>query len=556
MIKISDTREIAMTFPNGKIFTVPVGTEASCLLPHCGEADGTVAAVIVNNEMLPLSTQLLTNASFKPVLLESAEGASVYRHTLSFLLCAASHKVFPARVLRIGHSLGDCYYFSYHGGKAIAEEHIKALKDAIDDFIKRDLEIEHKFVSYSDALNAFKEGKQKGTVLLLQQNTESKVPVNSLDGFIDLYTAPLLPRTGLLKSYNLFLYGDGLLLQFPSRQGGAELKPFTDSPKIFSIFSEYKKWGRIVGVHSVGQLNALVKRREIKEFIRISEAFADKQLSSIADTIYKRRDEIKLILIAGPSSSGKTTTAKKISLALKVLGLDPIAVSLDDYYLHPDKVPVDENGNKDFECLQSLDVPYLNQQLMDLFDGKEITLPIFDFKTGLRKDGEKIKLERRQVLVLEGIHGLNDELTPKIKAENKFKVYVSALTQLNIDDHNRVPTTDNRLLRRMVRDYQFRGMSAERTLKMWADVQRGAEKYIFKYQNSADAVFNSALDYEIAVLRLYAEPLLRSVSPEGEEYTEAARMLSFLKNFYLIPPQHVPPLSVLREFIGGSDFKY
>jgi uridine kinase len=549
-------REIIVSFSNGGTFTVPAGTEAYYLLPYCAETVGTIAAVSVNNEILPLSTRLLTNATFKPVLLESVAGASVYRHTLSFLLCAASHRVFPERVLRIGHSLGDCYYFSYYGGKAIATEHIEALKAAIDDFIKKDLEIEHGFVSYHDALSGFTAAKQMGTTLLLQQNAESKVAVNSLGDFIDLYTAPLLPRTGLVKSYNLFLYGDGLLLQFPSRQGGTELKPFSDNPKIFSVFTEYKKWGRIVGVHNVGQLNTLVEKHQIKEYIRISEAFADKSLSSIADKIYERREDVKLILIAGPSSSGKTTTAKKISLQLKVLGLDPVAVSLDDYYLHPDKVPLDEKGNKDFECLEALDVQYLNQQLIDLFDGNEITLPIFDFKTGLRKDGKTIKLQRRQVLVLEGIHGLNDELTPKIKAENKFKVYVSALTQLNIDDHNRVPTTDNRLLRRMVRDYQFRGMSAERTLKMWADVQRGAEKYIFKYQNSADAVFNSALDYEIAVLRLYAEPLLRSVSSEKEEYAEAARLLTFLKNFYPISSEYVPRLSVLREFIGGSDFKY
>jgi uridine kinase len=326
--------------------------------------------------------------------------------------------------------------------------------------------------------------------------------------------------------------------------------------KIFDIFTGYKEWGRIVGVHCVGQLNDLIAKRDIQEFIRICETNADKKLSCIAERINKKKDDVKLVLIAGPSSSGKTTTAKRLSLQLKVLGIEPIAVSLDDYYRHPSKVPLNEKGDKDFECLEALDIDYLNRQLIDLFAGKEITLPVFDFKTGERREGKKIKLERRQMLVLEGIHGLNDALTPQIPAKNKFKVYASALTQINIDDHNRVPTTDNRLLRRLVRDYKFRGVSAETTLKMWPDVQHGAEKYIFKFQNSADAVFNSGLDYEISVLRLYAEPLLRSVTPDSESYAEAARLLSFIKNFYPVPPQYVPPLSVLREFIGDSDFKY
>jgi uridine kinase len=410
---------------------------------------------------------------------------------------------------------------------------------------------------FTEAISLFEENKQNGTVLLLNQNAESEITVNVCAGYTDLWTAQLLPRTGLLKAFDLFLYEDGMLLQFPPRSGGVEtLGAFADSPRIFSIYSEYKKWGRIAGVNNSGDLNKLAAKHEVEEFIRVSECFADKKLGAIADQIYERRDEIKLVLIAGPSSSGKTTTAKRLSLQLKTLGIEPVAVSLDDYYLHPSRTPLDENGEKDFECLEALDVPFLNEQILTLFDGREVTLTIFDFKTGERKEGKKIKLGRRTVLVLEGIHGLNDALTPHIAARNKFKVYVSALSQLNLDDHHRISTTDNRLLRRMVRDYQFRGMSAERTLKMWSQVQRGAEKHIFKFQNSADAVFNSALDYEIAVLKLYAEPLLRSVSPETDEFAEASRLLSFLKNFYPILPQCVPPLSVLREFIGGSDFSY
>jgi uridine kinase len=337
-----------------------------------------------------------------------------------------------------------------------------------------------------------------------------------------------------------------------------KVAPFEDNHHLFSVYSEQKKWGRIVGVHSVGLLNRMVSNRTIRDYIRIAEAFQEKKLAEIADRIYERRDDVKAVLIAGPSSSGKTTSAKRLSIALKVLGIEPIAISLDDYYVGTDKTPLDEKGQPDFECLEALDVPYLNQQLLSLLAGEEVVLPLFDFKLGKRKEegGRKIRLDRRTMLIIEGIHGLNDALTPQIKRETKFKLYVSALTQLNLDDHNRIPTSDNRLLRRMVRDYQFRGAGATRTFNMWPSVQRGERKHIFPFQNGADAAFNSALDYELAVLKFYAEPLLRSVKPGMKEYSEASRLLSFLENFAPIPPQYVPGTSILREFTGESEFKY
>jgi uridine kinase len=308
----------------------------------------------------------------------------------------------------------------------------------------------------------------------------------------------------------------------------------------------------------VGRLNRLVSEQKIREYIRIAEAFQEKKLDEIADNIYDSKDTVKAILIAGPSSSGKTTTAKRLSIALKVMGIEPIAISLDDYYVGTENTPKDEKGEPDYECLEALDVPYLNRQLLALLAGEEVTLPVFDFKTGKRREtgGRKIRLDSRTMLVIEGIHGLNDALTPQIKRETKFKLYVSALTQLNLDDHNRIPTSDNRLLRRMVRDHQFRNAKAVRTFNMWPSVQRGERKNIFPFQNSADAAFNSALDYELAVLKFYAEPLLRSVKPGMKEYSEAKRLLSFLENFAPIPPQYVPGTSILREFIGESEFKY
>jgi uridine kinase len=313
-----------------------------------------------------------------------------------------------------------------------------------------------------------------------------------------------------------------------------------------------------VGVHAVGHLNKLISDKGIRDYIRIAEAFQEKKLAEIADRIYEKRETVRAVLIAGPSSSGKTTTAKRLSIALKVMGIDPIAISLDDYYVGTDKTPLDEKGQPDFECLEALDIPYLNEQLLAFLAGEEIILPVFDFKSGKRKEtgGRKIHLERRTMLIIEGIHGLNDALTPQIRHETKFKLYVSALTQLNLDDHNRIPTSDNRLLRRMVRDSQFRGAGAERTIKMWPSVQRGEKKHIFPFQNYADIAFNSALDYELAVLKFYAEPLLHTVKPGQKEYAEAVRLLSFLENFTPIPPQYVPGQSILREFIGDSEFKY
>jgi uridine kinase len=339
---------------------------------------------------------------------------------------------------------------------------------------------------------------------------------------------------------------------------GNIIDPFEDSPKIFSVYNEYKKWGSIVEVRSVGELNARISNRTIKDYIRIAEAFQGRKLVDIAEKIYEKRDALKVILIAGPSSSGKTTSAKRLAIELMVMGIKPIAISLDDYYMGTEKTPRDEKGEPDYECLEALDVPYLNQQLLALFAGEEVTLPVYDFKTGRRKEtgGKKIRMDRRTMLIVEGIHGLNDALTPAIKRELKFKLYVSALTQLNLDDHNRIPTSDNRLLRRMVRDYQFRSKDAAGTIKMWPNVQRGERQHLFPFQNSADAAFNSALDYELAVLKFYADPLLRVVRPGCPEYAEAARLLSFLENFAPIPPQYVPGTSILREFIGESEFKY
>lgn len=550
--------EIEVRFPDGNIIKTMYGTRVESLLEHFGKQDSAIVAVKANYELLALSTRLEVNASLEPVPLGSPEGTSIYRRSLSFLLAVAAKELFPDRTLQVGHSLGHGYFYSFSDEKKPTPEELAALTGRMKELVGKNIPIRFFYLSYADALEHFTKNNQADTALLLEQQSKSMVPVNECDGFIDVSIAPLVPKTGLLSVFELMPYENGFLLRFPPSGNYTTLDPFEDSPKIFAVYKEYKKWGRIVGVHSVGNLNALVASRKIREFIQIAEAFQQKKLAEIADAIYEKRDSVKVVLIAGPSSSGKTTTAKRLVIQLRVLGLDPIPVSLDDYYVNHDRTPIDEEGKPDYECLEALDVEYLNEQLVDLLKGKEIETPSYDFKTGMRREtgGKKIQLGRRSVLILEGIHGLNDKLTSHIDRARKFKLYVSALTQLNLDDHNRIPTSDNRLIRRMVRDYQFRGNSAAGTIRMWPSVQRGEKKHIFPYQDTADIAFNSALDYELSVLKVYAEPLLKSVKPTMPEYAEAVRLLAFLENFAPIPSQYVPSQSILREFIGDSEFKY
>jgi len=538
--------------------TCTAGTTLESFVPKFGNLPSPVVAVKVNNEKLSLASRLEINAVLRPVLLDSSEGSAVYRCSLAFLLAIAAKEIFHERRLYIGHSLGHGFYYTFLDGTKPEKHEIEALQKRMTAIVKEDLPITCRYVAYAQAMEIFTQNRQSDTALLLEERSSSKVMVNECAGFVDLYISPLVNRTGLLDTFELMPYEEGFLLRFPATGAGTRIEPFEDSPKIFAVYSEYKKWGRILDIHSVGRLNRLVAERSIKDYIRIAEAFHEKKISEIANQIYDKKDTVKTVLIAGPSSSGKTTSAKRLSIALKVMGIEPVAIGLDNYYVNSDKTPRDEKGEPDYESLEALDVSYLNEQLLALMAGKEVTLPVYDFKTGRRRaeGGRTIRLDERSMLIVEGIHGLNDALTSQLEKDIKFKIYVSALTQLNLDDHNRIPTSDNRLIRRMVRDYQFRGTGAAKTIQMWPSVQRGERKYIFPFQNTADIAFNSALDYELSVLKVYAEPLLRSVKPDMKEFTEAARLLSFVENFAPILPHYVPGTSILREFIGESEFKY
>jgi uridine kinase len=544
--------------------TIPMGTQAdallSTLMPKQVENPGDrILAVKLNNQVIPLSFRLEINGVLEPVSLNSVEGALVYRRSLAFLLALAAWELFPGRSLRIGHSLGNGYYYTFGDEKKGTPGDIEALRERMAALVGEDIPIHSHYLSYTDALEQFERNRQTDTAMLLEQRSESRIRVNECRGFSDLYIEPLAARTGILSVFELMPYREGFLLRFPGSGSFPAIDPFEDKPGLFSVYHEYKRWGRIVGVYSVGRLNRLVAGGSIREYVHIAEAFQEKKLAAIADSIYERRDSVMVVLIAGPSSSGKTTTAKRLAIELKVLGLDPIAISLDDYYVGAEKTPLNEKGERDYECLEALDVGLLNEQLLALFAGEEVEIPSYDFRVSRRREagqGRRIRMDEKSILVIEGIHGLNDALTSRIDRDKKFKIYISALTQLNLDDHNRIPTSDNRLLRRIVRDYQFRGKDAAATIRTWPSVQEGERKHIFPFQESADVAFNSALDYELGALKYIAEPQLRKVKPNAVEYTETSRLLAFLENFAAIPPQYVPGQSILREFIGDSEFQY
>jgi uridine kinase len=456
-----------------------------------------------------------------------------------------------------GMAMGTGFFHYFDDDAVVSPAEVAALDACMTSLVERDIGICIEWRSWADAVEYFKDSDQPGTLLLLEHLNDAIIPLNECSGFRDLHVAPLVPSTGILRTYSLQPYNEGFLLRYPHKEAPDTLTPFVDDPVLYAIAKETRERSRVLGVASVGALNKVNASKGIKDYIQVAEALQNKKIAAIADEIASRAGAVKVVLIAGPSSSGKTTTSKKLAIQLKVIGFEPTTLSLDDYFVERERTPRDENGEYDFECLEALDVEFLNEQLVALFRGEEIERSTFDFKTGARKGtGKRLKLGARGILVMEGIHGLNDKLTPRIEREHKFKIYVSALTQINLDDHNRVSTTDNRLLRRMVRDYNFRGHSAQATLKMWPSVQSGTNKHIFPYQNSADTAFNSALDYELGVLKIYAEPLLRTVKPTCVEYSEARRLQAFLDNFAPIPSTSVPGDSLLREFIGDSEFKY
>jgi uridine kinase len=540
--------------------TIPSGTtvgeilQTTAPLPPNGK---TIVAGLVNNELRALSYHLSIDAEVQPVEISSPEGQRVYRRSLCFLLSMATAEVSPEEDLIIGHSLGNGYFCSFSDSTPVSEDLIPQLHAAMHRIVAEDHPILRGVTGYSDALRYFRANRMEGAALLVERHNNSEVGVYRCGTFMDLSHGPLAPRTGILSAWKLEPYQDGFLLLFPTDPDSDTITPGNRSERIFEIYREYRQWGKVLGINSVGQLNKVADSGAVRQFIRINEALQDKKIARIADQIDAAGDEEKVVLVAGPSSSGKTTFTKKLAVQLQVIGHTPLVIELDNYFVPRELTPLDEEGKYDFESLRAIDIEALNTDLLALFAGKEIPLRRFNFKEGKPEfPGETLCLPSGGILLMEGIHGLNPHLTPRIPRQKRFHVYVSALTQLNLDEHNRIATTDNRLIRRLVRDFQFRGADAARTLGMWPSVRRGEERNIFPFQDSADEAFNTALDYELGVLKTIAEPLLRQVKPTDAVYHEVVRLQTFLRNFSAIPAHLVPTDSILREFIGGSGFHY
>ncbi len=549
-------KKITLTFPDHTSIEVENEIRPLTLINRISQEGKKIVAVKVNNEICSLDGVVNISAQLEPVYEDSAEGASIYRRSLCFILAVACHNIYPDSHLLVGHSLGYGYYYTLDTGNALDPTAVNALKAEMQRIVDEDKIIENHFISYKEACTLFEELGLVETRKQLNYRSPSRVQVNSLEGFTDLYFGPLVSTTGALDIFDLMPYHEGFLLRFPTHTDPAKLPPFEDQPKLFEIYKRYKDWGKRLGVTSAASLNQLIHDRTVDEFIDTTETLQVKCMADIADQIHQR-GTARVVLIAGPSSSGKTTTSKKLALQLQAIGYKPKVISLDCYYVGREQTPKNEKGEYDYECLEALDVELINQNLLDLFAGKTIEVPSYDFHEGKRHfKGDTMSLGPNDILVMEGIHGLNDKLTPLIPQEKKFKIYLSALTQLNLDDHNRIATSDNRLIRRIVRDSQFRGKDAAATISMWDNVQKGERLHIFPFQNNADAMLNTALDYELPVLKVYAEPLLRCVTPLQKEYGEASRLLNFLSYFSTIPATAVPSQSIIREFIGGSSFHY
>ena len=555
------TETITVLLEDGRARHCEPHTPANRLLAEAGMTPGELPflAALVNNDVVSLSYPLEVDCDLKPLTLTDSHGWRVYRRSLTFVLAKVVHDLYPDAHFSVEHSLGSGLYCNceINGQDGISPEQLAAVDDRLRELVGADVEIKRRKISFAQAVARLEQAEQWDKYNLLQFRNPSKIVVYTCESFTDLAHGPLAASTGALTHFNLIAYPPGFVIQFPERETAPDMSPFERQPHLFQIFQEHKQWGRVVDVQTVGQLNEIIAGKKSGDFIKISEAYQEKRIAQLADTVSTQDNRMKWVCIAGPSSSGKTTFSKRLAVQLRVNGLRPVMISTDDYFVDRARTPLDEQGEYDFEHIETIDLALFNEHIERLDNGEEVELPRFNFGTGTREyNGHTLQVAPDQMVIIEGIHALNPRLTEKVPPEHKFKIYISALTQLNVDFHNRISTTDNRLVRRMVRDNEFRGNPALRTLQMWPNVRRGEKKWIFPFQKEADAAFNSALDYELAALKTLVEPLLREVKPYHAQYAEARRLLEFLEFFLSIPIDQIPPTSILREFIGNSSFRY
>ena len=510
----------------------------------------------VNNKVEGMHYRVYNSKDVEFLDMNSASGSRAYTRTLFFVLCKAVQDIYPNTDVVIDIPVSNGFYVDIRLGRPVVDEDVNILRRRMQEIIDSKMPIRRFTVPTEEAIALFQEKGDVEKVKLLRTSGSIYTTYYKIGEYVDYYYGTLLTNTSQLYLFGLEKYYDGMLLRIPSVSNPDELGEMTRQDKMFDIFKEHHRWQEILGIRTVGDFNQAIDAGHATDIINISEALQEKKLAKIAEEIASRKG-VKLVLLAGPSSSGKTTSCKRLSIQLAVNGLKPLQISLDDYFVDRDKTPKDENGDFDFESIYALNLDLLNEQFNALFRGEEVELPKYDFPSGKSvKSGKKLKLEPNNVLVVEGIHALNPELTAHIPEEQIFRVYASALTTILLDNHNYIPTTDNRLLRRIIRDYKYRGVSAQETIRRWPSVRAGENKWIFPFQENADAMLNTAMLYELSVLKMQAEPLLQQVPENCEEFAEAYRLLKFLKYFKGIPYNNLPPTSLLREFLGGSSFHY
>ena len=510
----------------------------------------------VNNKVEGMHYRVYNSKDVEFLDMNSASGSRAYTRTLFFVLCKAVQDIYPNTDVVIDIPVSNGFYVDIRLGRPVVDEDVNILRRRMQEIIDSKMPIRRFTVPTEEAIALFQEKGDVEKVKLLRTSGSIYTTYYKIGEYVDYYYGTLLTNTSQLYLFGLEKYYDGMLLRIPSVSNPDELGEMTRQDKMFDIFKEHHRWQEILGIRTVGDFNQAIDAGHATDIINISEALQEKKLAKIAEEIASRKG-VKLVLLAGPSSSGKTTSCKRRSIQLAVTGLKPLQISLDDYFVDRDKTPKDENGDFDFESIYALNLDLLNEQFNALFRGEEVELPKYDFPSGKSvKSGKKLKLEPNNVLVVEGIHALNPELTAHVPEEQIFRVYASALTTILLDNHNYIPTTDNRLLRRIIRDYKYRGVSAQETIHRWPSVRSGENKWIFPFQENADAMLNTAMLYELSVLKMQAEPLLQQVPENCEEFAEAYRLLKFLKYFKGIPYNNLPPTSLLREFLGGSSFHY
>lgn len=543
---------------DGSIAEVPKGSSLLDIYNILkSNVKGDIIAAKVNNVPAPLSITLYSDKTVEFLDLSSSSAERAHTRSIFFILGMAVKELYGVKSdFNVEASISSGYYCSLYIGHEPSQDDIDAIKARMQEIISKDLPFIHKTEPTEDAIERFKALGLESRSKLLKYSGLIYCNYYMVGDYPDTFYSALLYSTGQIKGFDLMLYHDGILVRVPNPQNPTQLKPLVKQEKMLDVFRRYKKWQRIVGFRTIGELNEINALSYTTELINVSEALQEKQIVSIAEQI-EQRPHVRLILIAGPSSSGKTTFSKRLSVQLMACGLRPHAISMDDYFLDRDKTPKDEKGDYDFESIDALNLPLLAEHLQKLFDGEEIELPRYNFLTGKsEKSGKKLKISPRSVIVMEGIHALNPKLTEQISDLVKYKIYVSALTTILIDEHNHIPTTDNRLLRRIVRDFKYRNYSAQQTINRWPSVTAGERKWIFPYQENADAMFNSSLLFELAGLRDQALPLLDTVPQNVPEYSEAFRLKRFLSYIRPLQIDKLPPTSLLREFLGGSSFHY